>query len=476
MSQAHKPGTLIVIADSLGHARGSVIDRAQAIAQVWHGPVSLLITSQVPRLVAKTLLPPNVSLVIGTADAVEALGSYEDTESTRAALQQLFKLATQAAPLERIYLMADERTLGLLPAIAAVSFPAQVEVELLPSAGIPDATLLWENCDGLIAPDRERLYPLAGGQPALPARAIPVGMQESAIRALAHLPAFGGQPRVSVVVPVRGQAPLVLRMIESVMRHTPELFELILIDDDSPDGTRSKLEKSAGKDTRIRLFASETQRGFAASVNRGIASSRGDVVIVLNADTVVTPSWAAALCRALTHKALAGAAGAMSNRVAGLQQLQPVDYDQVTLQNLNLFAERLAQAHGGAASGVTRLTGLCLAIPRIALRRIGGFDARFFPGNFEDDDWCLRLLAGGLVPYRADGVFVHHEGSQSFALEETPYRELLERNWIKFKQKWNIDPTRELERNYSIEELALHPYDRERHFVAPWESLTPVGV
>ena len=476
MNSERGKGTLLVIASTLGHARGSVVDRAQALAHVWNGPVSLLVTSQVPRLIAKKLLPEKVTLVMGPPEAVEALSDYTDSVEARAAFVTLTKLASQNAPLERIYVLADEKLLGLLPAIAESSFPVGIDVELLPSAGIPDAATLWPWCDGLIAADRERLYPLSGGQPALPARSVPLGMQESALRALTHLPAFGGQARVSVVVPVRGQWPLVLRMIDSVVKYTPELMELILVDDFSPDETRSKLERAAAKDTHVRLFAHDSQRGFAATVNRGVAAARGDILIVLNADTVVTPNWSTALCRHLQHADLAGAIGPLSNRVAGLQHLQPVEYDQGTLAGLNAFAERVSQARPGQASGVTRLTGLCLAMGRPTLRRIGGFDARFFPGNFEDDDWCLRLLAGGLIPYRADDVFIHHEGSQSFVLEPTAYRDLLESNWQRFKQKWDLPLDRPIERNYSIEELVLRPFSRDRHFLAPWESLEVVGV
>ena len=84
------------------------------------------------------------------------------------------------------------------------------------------------------------------------------------------------------------------------------------------------------------------------------------------------------------------------------------------------------------------------------LRRIGGFDARFFPGNYEDDDYCMRLLAGGLVPYLADDVFIHHEGSKSFALEPTSYRALLEANWGRFKEKWGLPDDRPIERYADI--------------------------
>jgi GT2 family glycosyltransferase len=310
----------------------------------------------------------------------------------------------------------------------------------------------------------------------LPVRVAPRGFDARSLSVFRELPGLGGEPRISVVVPVRGGCDLVLRMAESVLERTAGLLELILIDDASPDGSLAKLEKLAGRDHRVRLLMHREQHGFAATCNEGLAAARGDLVVGLNADTVVTPGWAGRLAEHLSRKQNAGVVGPLSNRVTGLQQFAPVDYNESTLAGLTLFSDRLARSAEGQATGVVRLDSLCLAISRPALRRIGGFDPRFFPAGYEDDDFCLRLIAAGLVPYRADDTFIHHEGFRSLALEPTPHGQILEENWTRFKAKWGLPADRPRERHYSIEELPLASYARERHFIAPWKALEPVRV
>ena len=63
---------------------------------------------------------------------------------------------------------------------------------------------------------------------------------------------------------------------------------------------------------------------------------------------------------------------------------------------LNAFAAGRAAASGGETAPVPRVVGFCLLARRDALDRVGGLEERFGPGNFEDDDLCLRIQASGL--------------------------------------------------------------------------------
>ncbi len=472
-SREETRGTLAIVAGAIDGPHGAR-ERVMGAMRRWPGPVSLIVASPVYGDEAEGL-PDQLALVVAGGEVAEALSPHGDTAHAYAAANALFEAATTRARLQHVLFLADESTLPLLPVFSAGAFPCPVDVELLPGADVPEPEALWEHADGVFVADDARLYALASGQPALPVRVIARGTEDPA-EPLAELPAFGGTPRVSVIVPVRGQGDLVVRMAESVLERTPGLLELILVEDASPDRTLPKLEKLSGRDGRVRLFVHQEQHGFAASCNRGLMAARGDLVCVLNADTVVTPGWAERLWDHLLMQPKAGIVGPLSNRVSGLQQLAPVDYDERTLSGLVPFADRIARSARGRARGVVRLTGLCVAFSRVALRRVGGFDPLFFPGNFEDEDYCLRLIAGGLVPYCADDTYIHHEGSKSFALEPRSYRTILEENWSRFKNKWGLPADRPIERHYSPEELVLAPYVRGTHFIAPWRALEPVRV
>ncbi|MDP2038027.1 MAG: hypothetical protein Q8L04_11640, partial [Ignavibacteria bacterium] len=75
------------------------------------------------------------------------------------------------------------------------------------------------------------------------------------------------------------------------------------------------------------------------------------------------------------------------------------------------------------------------------IEKIGGLDERFSPGNYEDDDFCLRAQIAGFKTVIAKDVFIHHYGSKSFKADgEKKYAERLEINKQKFISKWGVTP------------------------------------
>ncbi len=468
-------GTLAIVAADFGGPQGA-LSRAQAFARLWGGPVAVIRLDEDGEPDVEANLPGDVIAIAPSGEVARALQHSSNEALAEAALSSLLAAAAENTPLAHVFFIAGAPALPLLPALSRAAFPHPVDLELLPSADVPDEEWLWEHCDGLLIGDDSRLYQLSAGRPASPVRVTPPGETSEAECALRGLPWLGGEPRVSVVAPLRGAADLAVRMTESVFEHTPGLLEVILVTD-APEGfALAKLEKLAGRDNRVRLLVHRDQRGFAASCNQGLAAARGDLAVILSADAVVTPGWAGRLAQHLAARSNAGAVGPLSNRASGLQQIVPVDYNDRTLAGLALFSDRLARSAQGHATGVVGLSTFCLALSRPALRRVGGFDPRFFPEGYEDDDFCLRLIAGGLVPYRADDTFVHRDGRAKGALEQASERRVMEENWARFKEKWGLPPERPQERHFSPEELTLAPYRREIHFIAPWKAVTPLRV
>ena len=466
-------GTLVVLTGELGEGSHPAQRRAHALVRRWPGPVAIVaLAGRVAEDAAAAL--SDRSQVIQAERVLGGAYAHGSPADIQAAAAVLLRMATGGSPLARIYARLAPQEWPLLQAFSDVAAGVRIDLEIGPEAGVPEVAPLWTAADALVVADMDRRYPLSAGSPALPVRVVPDGDGEEAIGALAELPIFGGAERVSVVIPVRGHAGLAVRLVEGVIEHTAGLLEVILVDDASPDGSLPRLERLAVADVRVRLLVNRAQCGFAASANRGLGAARGDVVVVLNADTVVTPGWSARMAAHLA-KPRCGAVGPLSNRAAWPQRLDGVTYDETTLSGLAPFAEALARGRSGQATPSVRLTGLCLMIPRATLRRVGGFDPRFFPGYLEDDDWGVRLLSSGAVPYRADDVFIHHEGARSFALEPRPREEILEANWTRFKEKWGLPPSHSLRDGWQPAE-ACAAYDRARHFIAPWLALEPVEV
>ncbi len=233
----------------------------------------------------------------------------------------------------------------------------------------------------------------------------------------------------SIVILTHNQLPYTRLCIDSIVERTDPPYELIFVDNASSDGTVGYLRRISS----AKVIANSENRGFPAGVNQGIQGAKGQNILLLNNDCVVTTGWLDRLLRALHSDPAVGLVGPRSNCVSGPQQI-PVAYSG--LPELDGFAWDYSKAHDRHYLEVDRLVGFCLLFKRELLDKIGLFDERFGMGCFEDDDYCRRAMQAGYRLLIADDAFVHHFGSQSFLGNGMDLRELLERNEKVYHDKW----------------------------------------
>lgn len=96
------------------------------------------------------------------------------------------------------------------------------------------------------------------------------------------------EPFLSVVMPAFNEAATLREIVDRVLK-VPVPLELVLVDDGSTDGTADIARELAEKHPEIRLDISEANLGKTASLKRGIAMTRGEVVIIQDADLEYDP-------------------------------------------------------------------------------------------------------------------------------------------------------------------------------------------
>ncbi len=218
-------------------------------------------------------------------------------------------------------------------------------------------------------------------------------------------------PEASIVVPVHGQWGHTLACLRAIAAHPPQLpFEVVVVDDASPDGTLAGL---AGIDG-VRVLARPVNGGFIAACNDGAAAARGRMLVFLNNDTVPQPGWLDALLDTFASHPGTGLAGAQLLYPDGrLQEAGGVVFSDGSAWNYGRFAEpddpRFAYVREA-----DYVSGAAIAIPRALFERLGGFDRRYAPAYYEDTDLAFAVREAGLaVRYQPGARVVHDEGATS---------------------------------------------------------------
>jgi GT2 family glycosyltransferase len=209
--------------------------------------------------------------------------------------------------------------------------------------------------------------------------------------------------------------------------------EVVLVDNASHDGEVEQVERAHAADARLHVLRNGSNLGFGPACNRGAALARGDVLLFLNPDCELSADSTAGMRAVLDGDARIGVLGvtvcdpdgtpARGNRrrdptlrralmsVSGLAQLES---RWPALAGVEM---PVAVVGAGPASDapefVEAVSGACIAMPRAAFDRIGGFDEAYFL-HVEDLDLCRRVRDAGLrVAIMPNLRVTHAQGSSS---------------------------------------------------------------
>ena len=222
---------------------------------------------------------------------------------------------------------------------------------------------------------------------------------------------------VDVVVPIHDAYDALERCLASVAAHTCSPHRLVLIDDASRDPrVAALLDRVHVSSPDVVVMRHRENRGFVRTANEGLAASGTSDVVLLNSDTVVTAGWLDKLRRAARSRKDVATVTPLTNNgtlctvpdVARPGEI-PAGW---TADDMGALVESLSfHLRPEAPTGV----GFCLYVTRDAIRRLGGFDAEVFGDGYgEENDFCRRAIAAGMVNLIADDTFVYHQGGASF--------------------------------------------------------------
>ena len=225
----------------------------------------------------------------------------------------------------------------------------------------------------------------------------------------------GSEPRVSVIIPVYGTAPLVAEALDSVLGQTFRDYEIIVVNDGSPD---SLLLENVLEPYRERItYIVQQNHGLACARNTGVKASRASYVAMLDSDDRWHPEY-------------------LASQLSVLEAHSDVDVvypDAVRFTANQTGTHRYSHTYpvGGEISFLRVLARECqiyggVTARRETLLRVGLYDEELQSG--EDLDLWLRILkAGGRIAYNDRVLAYYRIREGSLTSNEAP----LDRNILK---------------------------------------------
>ncbi|WLI08996.1 glycosyltransferase [Pseudomonas sp. FP597] len=241
--------------------------------------------------------------------------------------------------------------------------------------------------------------------------------------------------KVSIVLVTYNNLNLTIQCVNSILRNTTwPHYQLIVVDNGSDDGTAEYLERLRQAVPTTRVILNSDNRGFAAANNQGLREADGDVLLLLNNDTVVPGGWLDPLVRHLRDPSI-GLVGPVTNAVGNEAKVE-VSYTDI--QQMQAFADHYTAARRGHSFDIPMLAMFCVAFRRNILDEVGYLDETFGIGMFEDDDYSRRVQTAGYRTVCAEDAFIHHYGQASFRklIASGEYQALWDKNQAYFESKW----------------------------------------
>ena len=212
---------------------------------------------------------------------------------------------------------------------------------------------------------------------------------------------------VSVIIPNYNGEKIIGDCLSSVYSSGYPNFEVVLVDDDSNDNSVWTVEKFF---PQTQIIKNKKNLGFAATVNKGIKFSKGQIVVLLNMDTIVKKNWLTELVKALLLNDKIG--------IVGSKMLEP---NGMTIQHAGGLIDAIGISkhigRGEIDNGqydlikeVDYVCGASMAFKKDLIKKTGFLDEGYSPLYYEDTDFAYQAKKRGYkIIYVPTSVLLHRE-------------------------------------------------------------------
>lgn len=257
------------------------------------------------------------------------------------------------------------------------------------------------------------------------------------------VPREGVAASVSIIVPTYDDSTLVAGCLRTLDETIPAWLdvEIIVSDDGSDERFVHELEAVVAGSPRARLLRNVENGGYIAAVSAGAREASKDILVFLNNDTLMLPGWLEALVTTFRSHPAAGVVGGMLLYPDGrLQEAGCAIFRDGSATKIGYRDDDPTLPWYAHVRSVDYVSGALFATPRDLFERLGGFDAAYGFGYYEDGDYCFRVRQEGRdVVYQPESVVIHVEGGSAGMDLTKGAKSYQARNQAIFVERWKAE-------------------------------------
>lgn len=219
-----------------------------------------------------------------------------------------------------------------------------------------------------------------------------------------------------------------------------EIFELIIVDNGSKDGTVEYLKIFQKSHDNVKIIFNSENFGYSQGCNQGAGIAEGKFVAFLNNDIILSNRWFDEILKIFDEENNAGLVSPF--------QIEGVEYsEKFFLKNMKKIQSIAVDNYKPAISPYFS----CVVTKLKVFNEIGKFDESFTPAYFEDDDLSWRYIFAGYKNFISYKTFLFHKGSLTGKTLPN-LNEIFEKNkkyfFQKYSDKYFIECTWELKNEF----------------------------
>jgi GT2 family glycosyltransferase len=215
------------------------------------------------------------------------------------------------------------------------------------------------------------------------------------------------EPQVSVVVLNYNGAKYVKRCLESLFRNNYGNFEVLFVDNNSPDKSAEIAKQLFSQEPRLKIIENKTNLGFSMGNNAGFKLSKAKYVVALNNDTEVQENFIQTLVNIAESNETIGSVGCKTIQLDNSIQYGPIymNYGFIThVQRKQIYNQTTINLAN---------CGCAVMLRKSMLDKIGSFDPYLWT-DWEDHDLGYRINSAGYKCIYTPKTTVLHLGGGNF--------------------------------------------------------------